>query len=92
MLLGLHSFTGCDSTSAMKSNGKQRPLGIHQKSPEYEEVNSQLGDTWPVSEDIFTNLEAFLCAVYGKLRMMDVNIVQFMKIDKSLESRNTKLR
>ena len=88
-LLGLHSFTECDSKSAIKGNGKLRPLGIHQKSPKYEEVNSKFGDTRPVSEDIMTKLEAFVHAVYGKLRIQDVNIVQFMKIDKSLESRNT---
>ena len=29
-LLGLHAFTGCDSTSAMKGRGKVRPLGILQ--------------------------------------------------------------
>ena len=43
----------------MKGRGKLRPLGIHQKSPEYEEVFSQLGDTWSVSQDIMTKLEAF---------------------------------
>ena len=66
VFLGLHSFTECDSTNAMKGNGKQRPLGIHQKSPEYEEVSSQLGDTWPVSEDIVTNLEAFYVLCMAK--------------------------
>ena len=28
-----------------------------------------------------TKLEALFCAVYGKLKMKDVNIVRFMKID-----------
>ena len=58
-LLGFHAFRGCDSISAMKGHGKVRPLGILQKSHEYEEVYSQLGDTWSVSEDIINKLETF---------------------------------
>ena len=74
----------------MKGHGKVTPLGILQKSPEYEEVFSQLGDTWSVSEDIITKLEVFLCTVYGKMRMKDVNSVRFMKIDEICGDKNHK--
>ena len=57
VLLAIHVFTGWDSTSSIKDSGKVRLLGIHQKSPEYEEVFSKFGDTWSVSEDIMTKLE-----------------------------------
>ena len=76
-LPGLHAFRGCDSKSAMKGHDKVRPLGILEKSTEYEEFFSQLGDTWSVSEDIINKLEAFLCTVYGKLRVKDANSVPF---------------
>ena len=64
----------------MKGHGKVRPLSILQKSPEYEQVFSQLGETWSISDDLMAKLEAFMCAVYGKLRMKDVNSVRFTMI------------
>lgn len=80
-LLALHAFTGCDTTSALKGHGKVKPLKIIQKSPEYEHSLSQLGVDWSVSEQLHQKLEEFTCAVYGKPRLRDVNVVRYTKIN-----------
>ena len=44
-LLGLHAFTGCDTTSAFKGIGKLKPLKLLQKEPQFEKFFSELGDS-----------------------------------------------
>ena len=51
------------------------------KSPEYEEVISQHDNDWSLSENVMTKLEVFMCVVYGKLRIKDVTVICFMKIN-----------
>ena len=68
------------SDRSWQSETTEHPIESHLNM---KEVFSQRGDTWSVSEDITTNLEAFF-AVYMKLRMKDVNIVCFMKTDENL--------
>ena len=42
-LLGLHAFTGCDTTSAFKGIGKIKPVKILQKMPKFEICLGKLG-------------------------------------------------
>ena len=76
-LMALHAFTGCDSTSAFKGIGKIKPIKTLQKMPKFELVLAQLGDSWEVSDDLFTGLEEFTCAVYGKPRFSEVDDLRY---------------
>ena len=76
-LMALHAFTGCDSTSAFKGIGKIKPIKTLQKMPKFEPVLAQLGDSWEVSDDLFTGLEEFTCAVYGKPRFSEVDDLRY---------------
>ena len=63
-LIGLHSFTGCDTTSAFAGKGKVKPLKVLQKCPDFLPCMSNLGKTWELSENQFKALEAFVCRMY----------------------------
>ena len=86
-LLSLHAFTGYDRTSALKGQAKVKPLKILQTSPEYEEVLSQIGDSWDVAEEVFSKLESFTCAICGKSCIKDVNSLHYMKISEICSDR-----
>ena len=45
-LLSLHALTGCDTTSALKGIGKQKPIIILEKNREFNVVLAKLGETW----------------------------------------------
>ena len=64
-LLGVHGFTGCDSTSCFKGKGKVRPMKLVLKSPSLCSVFGSLGDNWNIPESLVTDLEKFVCLMYG---------------------------
>ena len=64
-LLGIHAFTGCDSTSAFKGKGKIRPMKLILKSPSFCSAFSKLGDSWQISDELVTEIEKFVCSVRG---------------------------
>lgn len=72
-LLALHALSGCDYTSAFIHKGKLRPLALLQKSGEYQEAFKKLGNADKVEQDVVNQLEAFVCALYGKHNLSDVN-------------------
>ena len=77
-LLGLHAFTGCDSVSSFAGIGKVKPLKILRKNDEFQEVFARLGEEWPVTEELFGKLEAFVCALYGATKgTSDVNELRY---------------
>ena len=49
-MLGLHTFTGCDSVSSFRGIGKVKPLKLLLKSPEHCYALKHLGDNWDVDE------------------------------------------
>ena len=65
-LLGIHAFTGCDSTSAFIGKGKVKVIGLLKKKENYQRVFSRLGDKWDISNDLLSALSEFTCALYGK--------------------------
>ena len=75
-LLGLHIFTGKDTTSAFKGKGKKGPLKILQSNPRYQNTFKMLGEDWTVSEALYQELEAFVCLMYGYPRLRDINMVR----------------
>lgn len=71
--LGLHAFTGCDSTSAFRGKGKVKALKIVQKSKHFQKVFSALGESWEVTTETLVVIEEFTCALYGNRRIKTVN-------------------
>ncbi|KAL2092842.1 hypothetical protein ACEWY4_012640 [Coilia grayii] len=65
VLLGLHGFTGSDTSSAFRGKGKLVPVKKMLKAPKFVPMLAKLGDNWTVSEDLIDDLEAFTCAMYG---------------------------
>ena len=65
VLMTLHAYTGCDSTSAFKGIGKVKPIKTLQLMPKFTSVLARLGDSWDVSDDLISGLEELhvLCMV-----------------------------
>ena len=76
-LLGIHAFTGCDSTSAFKGKGKVKAIRLPKKKENYQRLFSRLGDECDVSNDLLSALLEFICALYGKPHMANVNEVRY---------------
>lgn len=64
-LIGLHAFTGCDSTSAFCNKGKKRGLKLVQESQELAEAMAALGDDFAVTDSLQARCRKFVCALYG---------------------------
>ena len=64
-LLGVHSFTGCDSVSAFAGRGKQRAFQIIRSDQNARNAFVKLGETWTLSSDMHTQLERFVCKLYA---------------------------
>ena len=65
-LLGLHAFTGCDTTSCFAGKGKVKPLKIIRNDDHLTEVFSRLGTDENISVEDQHSLEHFVCRLYGK--------------------------
>ena len=55
----LHAYTHCDTTSAFKGVGKVKPIKILQRMPWFQSGLAQLGETWQVTDELFSALERF---------------------------------
>ena len=65
-LLGLHTFTGCDSTSAFYGKGKQKALKLLEAKPEFHGTFTRLGTSFQLDDEILPSLEKFVCLLYGQ--------------------------
>ena len=81
-LLGLHAFTGCDSTSAFKQVGKIKPNKVLDRNPRYTESFAMLGESWEVDESLYNELEAFTCRMYGQQNTKKVDEVRLQMMKK----------
>jgi len=52
VLLALHGFTSCDTTSTFKGIDKVKPIKLLQKTPRFHTVFEKLGECWDVSDDL----------------------------------------
>ncbi|XP_028417356.1 uncharacterized protein LOC114541753 [Dendronephthya gigantea] len=76
-LIGLHAFTGCDTTSAFYGKGKVSVLKVAKAREEYSHTFSNLGTELNPSEDLFTQLYHFVCHLYGYQGYSDINRVRY---------------
>ena len=65
-VLGLHCFTGCDTTSAFMRRGKVNPLNLKLHSDKYIAAFQNLGVEEQMSQELFSNLESFTCLINVK--------------------------
>ena len=72
-LPALHAFSGSDYTASFMRKGKLKPLEIMRKSQTYLEAFGQLGNSEEMSDETTANIEAFVCAMYGKYNYQKVN-------------------
>lgn len=78
-LLGLHAFSGCDSTSAFRGKGKVKAIKILFESEKYVKAFSLLGNTWNAPMDsLLEVIEPFVCEMYGNSRITSVNELRFV--------------
>ena len=78
-LPALHSFSGCDTTSAFVRKGKIVALRTLRRNEEYLDVFLSLGKTLELTESVLTKLEEFVCKLYGKSNMKDINSLRYSK-------------
>ncbi|GFR74341.1 DNA damage-inducible protein DIN7 [Elysia marginata] len=76
-LLGVHAFTGCDTTSCFAGKGKLRALNIIQKEEDLKVLFSRFGTSLVVSYDDCLLLESFVCKLHGKTLHTSVNKVRY---------------
>jgi len=63
-LIGMHSFTGCDTVSSFAGRGKMTILKQMKSNETYQEAFSELGRSWEVSTDLFQQLKEITCHMY----------------------------
>ena len=81
IILAFHSFTDCDSNSAFVQKGKVRPLKQLLKNPEFILAFKDLGKSEVIPENVFIQIEAFVCQIYGgKPNEMRVNKLRYNRV------------
>ena len=71
-LVGLHSITGTDTTSAFSGKGKQAGFHLVQTDALARKTMTLIGDKWNVTEELQTLYEMFVIHLYGlKIQSID---------------------
>ena len=87
-LIGLHVFTGADTTSAFHGRGKKRAYDMLLADLRFQIAFAELGSSFEISDDLKKILEAFVCLLYGQ-KCCDVNEARYRAFcSKSLSERN----
>lgn len=63
-VIGVHAFTGCDSTSAFCGRGKKRAFTLL-KNPQFSSAMSLLGESYVADETVLRECEKSACALYA---------------------------
>lgn len=79
-LLGLHAFTGCDSTSAFKGKGKVRAIRCMLKDSIILKASAKLGIEWTLTDEVIIGMERLTCRLYGASKVNDVNECRYVKL------------
>ena len=64
-LVGLHSFTGCDTVGAFAGKGKLLALKIVTSDNDAKQAFTELGQSWDRSEDLFQSIKRVTCSFYS---------------------------
>ena len=77
VLPALHSFTGCDTTSAFVQRGKVTPLKVLEKRSQFIATFGALGQDIDIQATTFNELEHFVCCMYGKPKYSSINKLRY---------------
>eukprot|EP00794_Sanderia_malayensis_P001920 gene1920-2177_t len=85
-LIGFHTFTGCDSTSAFHGKGKVSLLKVLEEFPEFYDTLARLGLSFHMDSSTKRELETFVCRIYNQYHVDKVedahyNIFRLGKYD-----------
>ena len=64
-LVGLHTFTGCDSVSAFYGKGKKKAFSVAMEEKSFVETFCSLGEHFDMSANLLDRLQRFVCKLYG---------------------------
>jgi len=70
-------LTGCDFTPAFYGKGKQKPFKILLKNTSFQKSLSDLGRSEKISSETFSEVEKFVCQIYGIKNVVTVNEARF---------------
>ena len=76
-LIGVHIFTGCDSTSAFYGKGKKKHFDLACKHEAFLSAFKDLGTSLDLRESTMKALEKFVCHMYGQHKANDVNDARY---------------
>ncbi|XP_061913285.1 uncharacterized protein LOC133656293 isoform X2 [Entelurus aequoreus] len=76
-LIGIHTFTGCDSTSAFHGKGKRKTFSLACQKDEYLTAFSNLGSSFNLDQSTFKTLSKYVCHLYGQASAKDVNDARY---------------
>ncbi|RUM44803.1 MAG: hypothetical protein DSY80_04015 [Desulfocapsa sp.] len=76
-LPGFHAFTGSDTTAAFINKGKLRPFDLLEKSDAHVNTFSHIGQSLPAPQAVYDGVEKYVCAMYGKAHMQNVDNVRY---------------
>ena len=88
-LLGLHVFTGCDTTSSFMRKGKVKPFKLMLTDSSFIQAFSQFGEEQVVSEEKVNFLEHFTCVMYGSKSTSTENSCRLEKFLQRFSTKKT---
>ena len=71
-----HALTGCDYTVSFNRKGKIKPLKVLQKNETAMDAFIEIGVAEELKEETCLLIEKYVCAVYGKKNLEDIDEVQ----------------
>ena len=75
-LIGFHSVTGTDYTSAFFRKGKKRCWSVMQSNDRLIQAFTVLGSNWNINQNLECLLEEYVCSLYEE-KKLSVNEVRF---------------
>ena len=85
-ILGLHAFTGCDSTSCFAGKGKIKALTMLHKDSKLVDLFAKFGTSECITDSDIAELEAFVCKLYGKPSYTKVDKVRYDTVRQRFKS------
>ena len=76
-LIGIHTFSGCDSTSAFHGKGKRKTFSVACEKEEYLSAFTHLGSSFELDQSTFDVLSKYVCHLYGQSSAENVNDARY---------------
>ena len=78
-LLGMHAFSGCDSTSRFAGHGKKTAMKLLVDNDEYCQAMQTLGENFEPDAETLTQTEKAICHTYHSAQCSNTNDVRSQK-------------